>query len=247
MISECTLETIMNIIRTIIILAVLVLASCGTATPHPVADVTEMPDMGPATFPMTAKVIAGQLHVALKNDSLVSVEQGPTVDNCRKPVATNGQAMVVLGDAGVYGALWLRQGTEIRLAQSPQGDVVVKLGAGEARAVINPAAPDVKVLDVQNDVRRGITGEDVMMYRKDASAPVQIVHTAARSDLAFWTIQMLRPIVDEMRDPALLEWQQGQMFKLRVFPIEAKSHKRIVLRFLSTRYATGHLGGNGAD
>ncbi len=38
-------------------------------------------------------------------------------------------------------------------------------------------------------------------------------------------------IVDEMQDPALLEWQQGGWFKLRVFPIEAKREKRVVLRY----------------
>lgn len=38
-------------------------------------------------------------------------------------------------------------------------------------------------------------------------------------------------IVDEMQDPALLEWQQGGWFKLRVFPIEAQSEKRVVLRY----------------
>lgn len=40
-------------------------------------------------------------------------------------------------------------------------------------------------------------------------------------------------IVDQMLDPALLEWENGQTFKLRVFPIEAKASKRIVLRFLA--------------
>lgn len=38
-------------------------------------------------------------------------------------------------------------------------------------------------------------------------------------------------IVDEMQDPALLEWQQGNRFKLRVFPIEPNSEKRVVLRY----------------
>lgn len=38
-------------------------------------------------------------------------------------------------------------------------------------------------------------------------------------------------IVDEMQDPALLEWQQGGWFKLRVFPIEGESEKRVVLRY----------------
>lgn len=40
-------------------------------------------------------------------------------------------------------------------------------------------------------------------------------------------------IVDEMRDPALLEWEHGTTFKLRVFPIEPKSDKRIVIRYVA--------------
>ncbi len=40
-------------------------------------------------------------------------------------------------------------------------------------------------------------------------------------------------IVDAMQDPALLEWEQGNTFKLRVFPIEPRQEKRIVIRYLS--------------
>jgi hypothetical protein len=40
-------------------------------------------------------------------------------------------------------------------------------------------------------------------------------------------------IVDEMRDPALLEWEEGNWFKLRVFPIEAQAEKRVVIRYTS--------------
>ncbi len=40
-------------------------------------------------------------------------------------------------------------------------------------------------------------------------------------------------IVADMRDPALLEWEAGQQFSLRVFPIEPESTKRVVLRFLA--------------
>ncbi|MFT5429779.1 MAG: hypothetical protein ACI9OJ_000451 [Myxococcota bacterium] len=39
-------------------------------------------------------------------------------------------------------------------------------------------------------------------------------------------------IVDEMRDPALLEWEQGRQLKLRVFPIEGKADKHVVVRYL---------------
>lgn len=40
-------------------------------------------------------------------------------------------------------------------------------------------------------------------------------------------------IVDEMLDPALLEWENGHTFKLRVFPIEAKKTKRVVLKVVA--------------
>lgn len=44
--------------------------------------------------------------------------------------------------------------------------------------------------------------------------------------------QTYESIVDAMRDPALLEWEQGTIFKLRVFPIEPHGTKRVVVRFL---------------
>jgi hypothetical protein len=43
-------------------------------------------------------------------------------------------------------------------------------------------------------------------------------------------------VVDQMLDPALLEWEGGQTFKLRVFPIEAQKTKRVVLRFVAPLY-----------
>jgi hypothetical protein len=39
--------------------------------------------------------------------------------------------------------------------------------------------------------------------------------------------------VDEMRDPALLTWEAGNVFKLRVFPIEPNAHKRVVVRYMT--------------
>jgi Ca-activated chloride channel family protein len=50
-------------------------------------------------------------------------------------------------------------------------------------------------------------------------------------------------IVDEMQDPALLEWEEGNQFKLRVFPIEPKQSKRVVLRYLSPL----HRGAGGPE
>ena len=40
-------------------------------------------------------------------------------------------------------------------------------------------------------------------------------------------------IVDEMLDPALLEWEEGNWFKLRVFPLEALADKKVVIRYIT--------------
>ena len=45
--------------------------------------------------------------------------------------------------------------------------------------------------------------------------------------------KIYQSIVDNMLDPAILEWEQGNTFKLRVFPIEPQSDKRVVLRYLA--------------
>jgi len=43
--------------------------------------------------------------------------------------------------------------------------------------------------------------------------------------------QVYERIVTSQRDPALLEWLDGSTFKMRVFPLEARQEKRIVLSY----------------
>ncbi|MDF3064746.1 MAG: hypothetical protein K0R38_347 [Polyangiaceae bacterium] len=40
-------------------------------------------------------------------------------------------------------------------------------------------------------------------------------------------------IVDGMQDPALLEWEHGSIFKMRVFPLEPRQDKLVVVRYLA--------------
>src|SRR5262249_51390695 len=57
-------------------------------------------------------------------------------------------------------------------------------------------------------------------------------------------------IVYRQKDPALLEWVDGSTFKMRVFPLEARQEKRIILSYtqrlpslygqLAYRFPTGH-------
>jgi hypothetical protein len=43
--------------------------------------------------------------------------------------------------------------------------------------------------------------------------------------------KVFEEIEDQMRDPALLEWDQGSVFKLRVFPVDPGEHKHIVIHY----------------
>jgi hypothetical protein len=45
--------------------------------------------------------------------------------------------------------------------------------------------------------------------------------------------EIYEEIVDSMKDPALLEWEAGQTFSLRVFPIAPGERKRVILRYLA--------------
>jgi len=62
--------------------------------------------------------------------------------------------------------------------------------------------------------------------------------------------QVYEKIVTSQRDPALLEWVDGSTFKMRVFPLEARREKRLVLSYtqrlpadygrMSYRFPAGH-------
>ena len=64
-------------------------------------------------------------------------------------------------------------------------------------------------------------------------------------------------IVTKMKDPALLEWVDGHTFKMRVFPLEPRQEKRIILSYtqrlpnlygrLSYRFPAGHSLGAGRE
>jgi ferric-dicitrate binding protein FerR (iron transport regulator)/tetratricopeptide (TPR) repeat protein len=43
--------------------------------------------------------------------------------------------------------------------------------------------------------------------------------------------QVFESILDRRRDPALLEWVDGSTFKMRVFPLEGRQEKRIILSY----------------
>jgi hypothetical protein len=52
--------------------------------------------------------------------------------------------------------------------------------------------------------------------------------------------QIYDEVVDSMQDPALLEWEAGNWFKLRVFPIPAHGDKRVVIRYTAPLSRSGH-------
>ena len=301
--------------------------ACGPGDARHARDGADLQDMGELTVPITVQIINGTMTAILKNNEFIALKQGQTVTGCSELTVDQGHGMVTLGDHGRFGALWLRQNSHVKLGQSLQGDIQLQLIRGEARLALKTRSISVRVLDMAHRDGREITTTDVMMFHNSMSAQTDIVPTAARPDLARWTVQLTgatdpaglgtlttgtdddkvalslksvhitatqhgdvvlnrvehifhndadsqlegtfrfplpdgaiitglameidgklmegelverekarktyESIVDAMRDPALLEWQQGQIFKLRVFPIEPKRTKRIVVKFLS--------------
>jgi tetratricopeptide (TPR) repeat protein len=65
--------------------------------------------------------------------------------------------------------------------------------------------------------------------------------------------QVYEKIVTSQRDPALLEWVDGSTFKMRVFPLEARQEKRVILSYtqrlpvLDGRSEYRFPAGNGRD
>jgi hypothetical protein len=53
--------------------------------------------------------------------------------------------------------------------------------------------------------------------------------------------KVFEQIEDQMRDPALLEWDQGTIFQLRVFPLDPGEHKRIVLHYAAPLHGAGFV------
>ncbi|HEY4244661.1 MAG TPA: VIT and VWA domain-containing protein [Kofleriaceae bacterium] len=45
--------------------------------------------------------------------------------------------------------------------------------------------------------------------------------------------EVYEQVVDSMLDPALLEWEDGNWFKLRVFPLDPNADKKVVIRYVT--------------
>jgi hypothetical protein len=55
--------------------------------------------------------------------------------------------------------------------------------------------------------------------------------------------QVFETIVNTKRDPALLEWLDGRTFRMRVFPLEGRQEKRILLSYVQRlETCLGHIG-----
>lgn len=89
---------------------------------------------------------------------------------------------------------------------------------GPPLAEMTLVALNVAVADEQFDVSKSLSEGGRIGSIKDAQGLVVLRPRLAKR----WT-----PIRREKRDPGLLEWTSGNIFKARVFPIEANSEKRM--------------------
>ncbi|MFT3723995.1 MAG: VIT domain-containing protein [Hyphomonadaceae bacterium] len=100
-----------------------------------------------------------------------------------------------------------------------------------------PAGAQIEQLSLEVDGK----WEDGSFVDRDRAAAIwngAIVNAAPQA----------RPLVDDIvwvpgpwRDPALLEWQRGGRFELRIFPIPARGQRRVKLRYSELVQAQGDL------
>jgi Vault protein inter-alpha-trypsin domain/von Willebrand factor type A domain len=178
------------------------------------------------------------------------------IDSSLRPFT--GDALLETGFAGVtevaaIGAHPERAAWAIALDRPEQGSGVGRLEAERAASSASPLALRKVTVDIQTAGDLAITSVEHVFHNPAAEdregtfrfpVPDGALLTGLAMEIHGKLVegeiverekarQIYQKIVDDMQDPALLEWEQGNWFKLRVFPIEASSDKRVIIRYAS--------------
>ncbi|MBN2194525.1 MAG: FecR domain-containing protein [Polyangiaceae bacterium] len=103
-----------------------------------------------------------------------------------------------------------------------------------------PLPPDAKIERLALEVDGRL--EEGAFVDRDRAAAIW------RGSIVNAAPEMRREITDEIvwvpgpwRDPALLEWQRGSRFELRIFPIPARGSRRVILAYTQVLEPSGNL------
>ena len=209
------------------------------------ADVT----LGPGTLveavkPNEIRVHHGQLKIAAEADTPLNII-GPDGQSIQvtdtRIYRTEGQALVPIEKP----PLWL-QGFEGTTADESIGSLVVQL---DGRSVPLTVGYHKVSVDIRDQIARTVIEESFVNHtagRLEGVFHFPLPQDASISGFGMWignrlveadvvekqrAREIYETILRERRDPGLLEWAGGNIFKARVFPIEAHSEKRIKITY----------------
>ena len=209
------------------------------------ADVT----LGPGTLveavkPNEIRVHHGQLKIAAESDTPLNV-LGPDGQSIQvtdtRIYRTEGQALVPIEKP----PLWL-QGFEGTTANESIGSLVVQLDGRNVPLTVGYHKVSV---DIRDQIARTVIEESFVNHtagRLEGVFHFPLPQDASISGFGMWignelveadvvekqrAREIYETILRERRDPGLLEWAGGNIFKARVFPIEAHSEKRIKITY----------------
>jgi ferric-dicitrate binding protein FerR (iron transport regulator) len=200
---------------------------------------------------MESEVIAGQQVVAGSFDISTALRASHTLEWTRELMAA-AETPMVPGCQHAGGALLALdpQGQEIKLALR-QYHIDVQIEDGFARTTIDQT--------YFNTTWERLEGTFYFPLPADASLSRLAMYVANGNECKLMeggmaerkhAADVYETIRYQRRDPALLEWLDGSTFKMRVFPLEAKQEKRIILSYMQKlpslygvsryRFAGGH-------
>lgn len=171
-----------------------------------------------------ATAAAAAVLVGLLLFQLVPVRQSPphrTVVRATPPPARvelmapeGGVGMLVTKDAGDLSIV--RQSVQVEILDGVSKTTVEEVFYNETNRRLEgtfyfPLPPNASISRLAMEIN-GKLEEGVCLEREKAR-------------------EVYEGIVRRMQDPALLEWMPGGIFKCRIFPIEARSEKRIILSY----------------
>ncbi|MDT8389661.1 MAG: VIT domain-containing protein [Lentisphaeria bacterium] len=204
--------------------------------------------LGPGTVAEWAKstrlsLISGECEVSPGEDKPITVAGGKTPQSFSAPaiVRVSDQTLTVLKNE----PSWLR-GFKGVVVNESMGSLLVNV---DGRDVPLTVGYHKVTVDIRDQIARTVIEESFVNHTRSRLEGVfhfPLPADASISEFGMWigdelvradvvekqrAREIYETILREKRDPGLLEWSGGNMFKARVFPIFAHSEKRVTITY----------------
>lgn len=204
--------------------------------------------LGPGTVAECAKstrlsLISGECEVSPGQDKPITITGGEAPKSFSAPaiIRVNDKTLTVLKNE----PSWL-QGFKGTVVNESMGSLLVKV---DGRDVPLTVGYHKVTIDIRDQIARTVIEESFVNHTKSRLEGIfhfPLPADASISEFGMWigdelvradvvekqrAREIYETILREKRDPGLLEWAGGNMFKARVFPIFPHSEKRVTITY----------------